>query len=411
VNAVTPNGVVLFAGGGGSTQGLADAGVNVVLAINHNPTAIASHAANHKGQALAEDVFVAQPYRVWFKRSLSVLWASPSCTHFSRARGGEPVNEQERAHADVVLDWAAQAKPRLIFVENVPEFLTWGPLDADSKPDPERKGELFEEWRARLALYGYRIEWRTLRACDYGVPTIRNRLYLVARRDGVKPRWPKPTHGPGLLPYRSAAECLDFTDLGRSIFGRSKPLAPKTQARIAQGLVKFVLRNPRPYLVPSPPTATQGHEALVLPWLAKHYTGAIGSDAQLPLGTVTARDHHSLCAAWFKPFSPDQPAQGEALCAAFITSYYSGGGIAGSLFDPLPAVVTKARHALMTARFSGRPYALTDITMRMLKPYELKLASGFPSDYEFMGNVADQIAQIGNAVCPKLAEVIVRANL
>lgn len=414
MNALVPRGAVLFAGGGGSSLGMLDAGVNVMLGINHNPVAIRSHAVNHPDcHTVTEDVFsqAASPYVAWDGR-LDVLWLSPSCQHFSKARGSRPdrpLSAQQRAHADIVFPWAEHAKPAVIFVENVEEFRTWGPLLKNNLPDPARKGEFFREWCSKLTALGYRIEWRILRAHEYGTPTIRSRFYLIARRDGQPIVWPSPTHGPRLQPYHTAAECVDFTDLGRSIFGRSKPLAEKTQRRIAQGLIKFVLRNPRPFIVPTVARPHEGQNDVVLAWLAKHYTGVVGQDMQLPLGTVTARDHHSLCTARFTPPKGTHP--GEALCAAFIVSYYSGGGTASSLFDPLPAIVTKARHGLVTAKFQGEPYVLTDITMRMLKPHELKLAQGFPADYEFTGTIEDQIAQIGNAVCPPVAKALVKANM
>jgi len=439
--------VVLFAGAGGSCTGIAAAtGQSPMLAINHNPIALASHAANHPAtRHLCEDVFQAQPWRVWPQgQGLWLLWASPDCTHFSRAKGSAPVSAGRRSLADVVIDWAAQARPRVLMLENVPEFLTWGPL-IDGQPDKTRAGEHFRAWVLRLQLLGYRVEWRVLRACDYGTPTIRKRLYLIARCDGRPIVWPEPTHGPGLLPYRTAAECIDWTDLGTSIFTRKRPLADATMRRIFAGLQKFVVDCPRPFLLnlshggrveplgepmrtitahpkggdralvvpwltklygtsqagrdlqaPAPSISAQGqHEALTVAWLAKHYGGprsVCGSDLRQPLGTVTTQDHHSLV-------------------AAYLVQYYGTGGQGSHPADPLPAVVTKARHGLVTVTLQGQEYAVADIALRMLKPRELARAQGFPDDYQILGTTAEQIAQIGNAVCPPVAEALVRANM
>lgn len=485
MNARLPADAVLFAGAGGSCEGIRRAtGFSPWLAINHNPVALQAHALNHpETRHLCEDVFEAQPWRVWPKaQPLRLLWASPDCTDFSRAKGGAPVSSGRRSLAWVVADWVAQTAPRIVMLENVPEFEGWGPLAEDGRRDPERAGETFAEFVQMFKLHGYRVDWRVLRACDYGAPTIRRRLYLIARRDRVTPRWPEPTHGPGCpLPWRTAAECIDWSLPGRSIFGRSRPLASATMARIAEGFKRFVVDCPRPFLLnlshggrlepidepmrtitatpdggdralvvpwfqetangerqgqaprvrsidlPTPtvtatgsqgaigcawlesfyssalggraldepmPAVTGGgrHEALAFAWLAKHYTGATGSDLRAPIGTVTAQDHHSLC-------------------AAFVTSYYSGGGTAQPLSDPMAAVVTRARHGLVVVELGGQPYALRDITLRMLAPRELATAQGFGPDYQLVGTIAQQIAQVGNSVCPPVAEALVRANL
>lgn len=415
---------VLFAGAGGSCEGIRRAtGTSPRLAVNHNPIALQAHALNHPDtHHLCEDVFRAQPWRVWPRnRRLRLLWASPDCTDFSRAKGGAPVTSGRRSLAWVVADWVAQTSPQIVMLENVPEFEGWGPLDEEGKRDPARAGETFAEFVAMFRLHGYRVSWRVLRACDYGAPTIRRRLYLIARRDGVEPRWPEPTHGPGCAqPWRTAAECIDWSLPGRSIFDRPRPLASATMARIAEGLRRFVLECPEPFIVngaapwlvetangerpgqaprvrsiglPAPTvTATGSQGAVACAWLAKHYTGATGSDLRAPLGTVTAQDHHSLC-------------------AAFLTSYYSGGGTAQALSDPMAAIVTKARHGLVVVELGGQPYALRDITLRMLTPRELATAQGFGPDYQLVGTIAQQIAQVGNSVCPPVAEALVRANL
>ncbi len=450
MNARVPQAATLFAGAGGACIGMEAAGARVCVAINHNPVAIASHAANHPGcEHFTEDIFKAQPWKVWPQRPVDLLWASPSCTHFSRAKGGGKVNPQLRSHADVIHDWIAYCAPRLLVLENVWEFTGWGPVYPEGHPKegmpiPERKGELFNEFVARLRFNGYRVDWRSLAACDYGAPTSRRRLYLVARRDGKAPAWPEPTHGPGRLPYRVAAECIDFTDLGRSIFTRAKPLADATLRRIAAGLIRFVAKTPEPFIVVNttgnPPvslreplktittgghhllcvpwllnlshggrpealcepfrtlTATpkRGDRMLVVPWLVKNFTGAVGSSMSSPIGTITAIDHHSLAVAHLDPDAmraggPFAPADRRDEVQAFLAKH---GGKAGA-----------------DEAIRARLACVGDITLRMLKASELALGQGFPEDYQLIGTQAQRIAQIGNAVCPPVAEAITRANL
>jgi DNA (cytosine-5)-methyltransferase 1 len=243
--------VDLFAGGGGASLGIEQAlGVAPIVAVNHCPAAIAMHAANHPRTIhLTEDVFNVSPWSVVAGgKGLDLLWASPSCTHFSRARGGKPVREQLRTLGWVVVEWARAVAPRVICVENVAEMLTWGPLNADGTPIAARKGETFREWVKALELAGYRVEWRILGAADYGAPTIRKRLFVVARRDRQPIVWPEPTHGPGLQPYRTAAECIDWSVPCPSIFARKKPLAAATLRRVVEGIRRYVLGG-KPFLV------------------------------------------------------------------------------------------------------------------------------------------------------------------
>lgn len=372
-----------------------DAGVSVDLAVNHNAQAIESHAANFPTcRNLREDVFQALPNLVWdADKVLDVLWASPSCTHFSRARGAVPVSEQERSLADVVLLWARDARPRVVLVENVSEWVGWGPLDAAGKPDKARAGELFQRWVRSLEMMGYEVEWRVLRACDYGAPTIRKRLYLVARCDGSGVAWPRATHGPGCdLPWRTAADCIDWSlPRGRSIFGRKKPLADATMRRIAEGMVKFVLECPRPFIL------NLSHGGRLEP-------------LEAPMRTVTAtpRGGDRLLVTPHLGNSGDDSPSGRRV-AAFLTSYYSGGGGASPLSAPMSAVVTRARHGLVCVTLDGR--AVLDVTLRMLTPDELMAAQGFRPGYRLVGSKADQIRQVGNSVCPPVAEAIARANL
>jgi DNA (cytosine-5)-methyltransferase 1 len=262
--------VDLFAGGGGASLGIEQAfGRPVDICVNHDADAVAMHAANHPlTQHLRCDVFEVDPVEATGGRQVGLLWASPDCKHFSKAKGGKPRSKKIRALAWVVVKWADQVRPRIIMLENVEEFITWGPLAKNGQPCPNRKGATFGRWIARLRALGYVVEWKELRACDYGAPTIRKRFFLVARCDGAPIIWPKPTHGKPdspavvagkLLPWRTAAECIDWSQTCPSIFLTpaearvlrvKRPLAEATMKRIAKGIDRFVLDTAKPFIVP-----------------------------------------------------------------------------------------------------------------------------------------------------------------
>ena len=338
-----------FAGGGGASVGIELAlGRPVDIAINHDPDAIAMHKVNHPlTQHYQEDVFAVDPVKATSGMPVGILWASPDCKHFSRAKGGTPVNKKIRGLSWVVLKWAmSKVAPRIILMENVPEIQTWGPLiekDGELYPDKARAGETFKGFIAMLSNgidknhpalaeaceflkikadgaeaqklingLGYAVEWRELKACDYGAPTIRKRFYMVARNDGKPIVFSAPTHGnkKGLKPYRTAAECIDWNLPCPSIFGRKKDLAINTQRRIARGLDKFVLKNPRPFIMemnyqntaqdPLKPMTTQtsaNHHYLITPEFVR--IGQTGSKNRAsavndPLRTVCVKNEHCL---------------------------------------------------------------------------------------------------------------------
>lgn len=257
-----------FAGGGGASTGIERAlGVSPDIAINHDAIALAMHQINHpKTLHLPHNIWKVDPTAVCKGQPVGLLWASPDCKHFSKAKGGKPVEKSIRDLAWVVVQWAKQVSPRVIMVENVEEFKTWGPLGIDNKPCPERKGQEFNRWIGELKRLGYKVDWRELRACDYGAPTIRKRLFLIARRDGLPIIWPKPTHGDPKLdavksgklpPWRTAAEIIDWSLPCYSIFLTpeeakpyrvKRPLAPATMARIAKGVKRYVIDAAEPFL-------------------------------------------------------------------------------------------------------------------------------------------------------------------
>lgn len=318
--------VVGFAGGGGSCEGIKQAlGYEPHIAMNHNPVAMAMHAINHpRTLHYPEDIFSVDPLISTGGLPVLLGWFSPDCRHFSKAKGGTPVKKEIRGLAWVVLRWALAVRPRFLMLENVEEFRGWGPLLTDSegnhRPDPARKGETFKAFIGMLSAgidanhpalvevceflkidingpeaerlisgLGYNVEHRELKACDYGTPTIRKRLFVVGRCDGEPVVWPEPSHGAPnsadvitdvLQPWRTAAECIDWSQPTRSIFGRKKDLADNTLRRIVKGLQRFVIDNPDPFIVRLGQTGFGG-DRLQYP-------------LDQPLTTITSKAEHLL---------------------------------------------------------------------------------------------------------------------
>lgn len=311
-----------FAGGGGASTGIEAAlGRAVDIAINHDEQAIRMHEANHPGTMhIRNNIWQIDPRDIVKGRPVDLAWFSPDCKHFSKAKGGKPREKSIRDLAWVVVLWAQRVKPALILLENVEEFRTWGPLCEEGKPIKERQGETFDQWCKALRKAGYKLQFRELRACDYGAPTIRKRFFMIARCDGQPIVWPEPTHGkpdsPEVLsgkrlPWRTAAEIIDWSIPCPSIFERKKPLAEKTLRRIAHGIMKFVVNNPRPFIVPLThhgsdgrsydlndplPTVTAAHRgemALVSPVVVgcggrRGQSGPVGPDQPYPTTTAKA---------------------------------------------------------------------------------------------------------------------------
>ena len=328
--------VDLFAGGGGMSTAMHMAtGISPHVACNHDRDAISMHEANHpQTRHYQADVFELDPRKVAQGRPVGLLHASPDCTHHSQAAGGQPRDRKIRALSWVVLRWAGQVAPRVITLENVRQIVKWGPLVAkrDKKtgrviktdgsvaaagevvplrqqylvPDHRRAGKTWRTFIRRLQMLGYQVEWRMLCAADYGAPTTRERLFLVARRDALPIVWPTPTHHKqptrGQQRWRSAAECMDWSIPGRSIFDRPKPLAENTLKRIAKGICRFVLENPEPFIVGASDTrsctALQIHAAHGEGQGATRRRGCGSRAMTQPLGTITASGGHALACAW-----------------------------------------------------------------------------------------------------------------
>ncbi len=350
-----------FAGGGGASTGIGQAfGRSVDVAINHDAQALAMHAINHPGTThLCESVFKVDPEEITGNQPVGLAWFSPDCTHHSKAKGAAPRSPRVRGLAWVVVRWARRVKPRVIMLENVEEFEDWGPLLEDGRPCPDRRGTTFRLWANQLRAAGYRVEWRQLRACDFGAPTTRKRLFVIARRDGLPIAWPTPTHGPGRpLPYRTAAECIDWSLPCPSIFERARPLAENTLRRIARGVMRYVVNAAEPFIVPvthtgdarahpigepmrTITTANGGEFALVSPTLVQTGYGEREGqaprslDVGAPLGTVVAG------------------GQKHALVSAFLAKHYGGNETPGTpMSAAMDTITTQDHHALVASHIT-----------------------------------------------------------
>ncbi|WP_430241992.1 DNA cytosine methyltransferase [Neorhizobium sp. DAR64861/K0K2] len=394
-----------FAGGGGASTGIEMAlGRSPDIAINHNADALALHAANHPDTIhLSENIFKVDPLDHVAGKHVGLAWFSPDCKHFSKAKGGKPVERNIRDLAWVIVLWAQRAKPDVIIMENVEEWKEWGPLIETERglmPCPHSRGQTFQKWCKAMKAAGYKLQHRELRACDYGAPTIRKRLFVVARRDGQPIVWPEPTHGAPTdrdviagkkLPWRTAAEIIDWSlpcpsifDTASDIMGKYglraiRPLADATMARVARGTKRYVLDAAKPFLVQTGYGERKGQEprcldseaplgtvvaggvkhAVISPSVTRFNTGATGSGMEEPAPTITANSYIK------KPGG----AAPLGIIAPSLSAFY-GPGAGGqdrsaSAEEPVRVVTTENRHAvvaphLMTMRNSGKPFSGAD---------------------------------------------------
>lgn len=404
-----------FAGGGGASTGIELAtGRAVDAAINHDPDAILMHQTNHpQTRHYCESVWDVDPWEVTRGRPVGLAWFSPDCKHFSKAKGSKPVDRNIRGLAWIVLKWAGTVKPRVIILENVEEFQTWGPV-RKGKPVKSRRGETFRKWKEQLQALGYEIDHRELVAADYGAPTIRKRFFLIARCDGKPIIWPERTHAPKdseevkngkCKPWRGAAEIIDWTIPCPSIFDTTdeikekygiravRPLAVNTQKRIARGIEKFVLQNKEPFIVPigygerkgqaprvhdiKEPLSTvvgSGKQYLVMPSLIQYHTEQServrGQGMDKPIMTLDARDRYGLSVAYLteyfqngRPLDVNSPLHTsttkdrECLCIAHMEKFFSGGytGNGSDANTPL-GTVTAVDHNGLVETFISKFY-------------------------------------------------------
>lgn len=462
-----------FAGGGGASTGIELAtGYGVDIAINHDPEAIRMHKTNHPNtKHYCEDVWQVDPVKACKGYPVGLAWFSPDCKHFSKAKGGKPKDKFIRGLAWVACRWAGLVRPRVIMLENVEEFKTWGPLNRGKHPIKSKQGKTFEKFVQQLTDLGYEVQFRELVAADYGAPTMRKRFFLIARCDGKPITWPEPTHGPAdseqvkkgnLKPYVGAYTQIDFSRPCPSIFDTSeqikekygiravRPLAPKTMARIARGLKKFILENPEPFIIqcnhggkrkpgdirePMPTITGKHGYGIIAPTLIQYHSETVkdevrGQTISDPVMTVDSSNRYGLVTSFLSKFYKSGTGQdlreplhtittspghfGEV--RAFLTKYYGAGTGGQSVKDPLDTITAQDRFGLVV--IAGTEFQIVDIGLRMLEPSELYGCQGFPDDYiidhDYTGKKyprSEQVRRCGNAVCPPIPAALVRSNL
>ncbi len=400
-----------FAGGGGTSTGIELAtGYSPDIAIDHDPEAIRMHKANHPNtKHYCENVWAVDPVEACDGHPVGLAWFSPDCKHFSKAKGGKPKDKNIRGLAWVACRWAGLVRPRVIMLENVEEFKTWGPLNRRHHPIKSKQGKTFERFVQQLTDLGYKVDFRELVAADYGAPTMRKRFFMIARCDGKPIVWPEPTHAPadseavkaGLLkPYVGAYTQLDFYLPCPSIFDTSeeikekygiravRPLAPKTMERIARGLKKFVLDNPEPFIIqcnhggerrPNDirepmPTITGKHgygivEPTLTPYMGTNTTNHLGGNCKDPIHTITTGNQQCLISPTLiqyhsetakdevrgqsieEPIMTVDSSNRYGLVTSFLHKYYDGGykGAGETVENPLPTVTAWDHNSVVTA--------------------------------------------------------------
>lgn len=464
-----------FAGGGGASTGIEMAtGYSVDIAINHDPEAIRMHRTNHPNtKHYCESVWDVDPVKVCEGHPVALAWFSPDCKHFSKAKGGKPKDKNIRGLAWVALRWAGLVRPRVIMLENVEEFKTWGPLNRRHRPIKSKRGQTYRKFLRQLEDLGYEVSTRELVAADYGAPTMRRRFFLIARCDGKPIAWPDPEYGSrdseavkvGLLkPYIGAYTQIDFSRPCPSIFDTReeilekygirahRPLAENTMRRIARGIQKFILDKSEPFLIEvnhsgerapgdmkNPlPTITGKHGyGIVAPTLIQYHSETVknevrGQTVADPVMTMDTSNRYGMVITFIRKYFDGGYKGGGAdvenpihtitaggshfgEVRAFLVKYY-GQGTGQDAMEPMDTIPTHDRFGLVTVH--GIDYAIVDIGLRMLEPRELYGCQGFPDDYiidrDYTGKSyprSEQVKRCGNSVPPPFAEALVRTNL
>ena len=400
-----------FAGGGGASTGIEMAtGYSVDIAINHDSEAIKMHKANHPNtKHYCENVWAVDPVKACKGHPVALAWFSPDCKHFSKAKGGKPKDKNIRGLAWVACRWAGLVRPRVIMLENVEEFKTWGPLGRRHHPIKAKQGETFQKFVQQLTDLGYEVQFRELIAADYGAPTMRKRFFMIARCDGKPIVWPEPTHAPadseevkaGLKkPYVGAYTQIDFSRPCPSIFDTSeeikekygiravRPLAQKTMDRIARGFIKFVLNNPKPFIIqcnhggerrpndirePMPTITGKHGYGIVEPYMVQigqtGFTKDRSKDVREPLTTIVSKNEHCLISPTLIQYHSETSKDGVrgqtiedpimtvdssnryGLVTSFLHKYYDGGykGAGETVENPLPTVTAWDHNSVVTA--------------------------------------------------------------
>lgn len=468
----------LFCGAGGESQGIHWAmGDDIKLfAVNHWERAVESHSANFPAdESICQDIQTVNPAKLVGGQEVELMWASPECTHFSVARGGKPMDDQSRCSPWDILRWLDMVKVKRLIIENVPEFVTWGPLDDNNRPVKELKGTYFSMFINNIQTMGYEVQCKVLNAADFGAPTIRRRLFIqaVKRGCGKSLCWPSATHGPMsaisadlfdpvMAPWVPARDIIDWSIPCIPLEMRSRPLSTNTMRRIENGIRKYWGEWAEPFLVrynggsnrhhfisdPVPVLDTSNRYGLVEPLLLSNHFNNYAKPSNNPCPTITTANAIGVVEPLFIPQQScgevrpvsnplstistagaisivqpltvefrgkntcrptDEPLSAVATSGAhhgviepLVMEYY-GNGQCKPVSKPVGTVTTKDRFVLLEGSQLG-------IGFRMLQPHELAAAQSFPKDYYFSGNRADQVKQIGNAVCPKVAEALVKAG-
>lgn len=454
-----------FAGGGGASVGIEMAlGRSVDIAVNHDEQAILMHKTNHPNTLhLTEDIFKVDLQKYVAGRHVDLMWASPDCTSHSKAKGGQPRNQGLRILPWAVFKHAKRILPDVIIMENVEEIQQWGPLDESGRPIKERAGEDYNKFITAMQSLGYIFDCRELVAADFGAPTTRKRWYAIFRRDGRDITWSKQTHFKDKEPkWLECGDYIDWSDLGTSIFDRKKPLADATQKRIANGIRKYIIENPDPYIVnngkalsyiiqyhgeqnrgdsrgqtldkPINTIDTSNRYGIVTAFITKFYKTGTGQGCYEPIHTITTSPGHFgvVSASLVKYYGNDKDGQPMdkplgtivtkdrfALVSAFLVSYYGKDGAITSVDYPPETTMTHDQRALIGVMvdIKSEKYIIADIFLRMLKPEELKVMQGFPKDYIIDRDYrwrkypkSEQVKRIGNSVVPVMAKTLVEAN-
>ena len=445
----------LFCGAGGNATGVISAldarGIrHEGWAVNHCQFAVRTMQINHPSvHTLEMDLEAVIPSEVISYRHMEHLHASPSCTHHSRAKGGRPRSNQLRSQPDLLMRWTDDIDITMLSVENVPEFVDWGPLDYYGRPIERLKGNCFKAWVGALEARNYIVEWRIVNCADYGDATSRRRFFLKAiKRGRGKIRWPEPTHAEdpqpdlwGHMPekWRGVKECLDLADTGKSIFNRERPLAENTLRRIAAGAKRYWGIDLKPFILrfnrncdaesiesPISCLTVKEHHALCTPVVIDHFKGGEVQDGTHPIGTLTTHDRYSVMqtlvlgqqgGAECRPIDRPCPTISCSGAVRMITPIVMdmsrpGGcdsGHIGSAEKPIRTITTfDNMQGVFPVLADGR---IIDIRIRMLKPSELAAAHSFPAEYVLTGNRAQKVKQIGNSVPVRTAAAMMAADL
>jgi DNA (cytosine-5)-methyltransferase 1 len=408
--------VDLFCGFGGTTTGFVLSGTaKVVACVNHDPKAIKSHWLNHpevkhfeediRTLDLTELVALVDTYRKMYPKAKLILWASLECTNFSKAKGGQPRNADSRTLADHLDRYILALEPDYVKIENVVEFMSWGPLDDKGKPVSRKSGSDWLKWRERINSLGYRDEWCEMNSANFGAYTSRNRLFGVFAKEGLPIVWPTPTHSKtpsnglfgNLEKWKPVKEVLDFEDEGLSIFGRKKEMSEKTLEVIYKGMQKAI---------------AEGNDSI----LFKYYgNGDNLNSVDQPAGTLTTKDRFAKLAFIFRQYKSGftssindpvgaLPTTPKCDLVSFIMNK-SHGGHTTSTNVPGPTIVARQDKApLYLIQAFMDENGIKDIMHRMLKVPELLKIQGFPDNYQMVGNQSDQKKFIGNSVVPHVVK-------